>query len=313
MVLAGHLAESVKAKLILTGRQEFPPRTVWQQHLDTHDEHDEVSLKINRLLALEAQGAAVMILKADAGDAAQMREVVRQALERFGALNGVVHAAGIAGDQVFKTIPETTRDQVAQHFRAKAHGLLVLEEVLAGLQLDFCLLTSSLSTVLGGLGLAAYAAANSYMDAFTHKHNRGRMAGRWLSVDWDGWQLPKTTEEVEFDPANLSITPREGKEAFARLLSLGGVTQVVVSTGKLQARLDKWVSPNLKARRKHAKTEAPHLTHPRPVTLPTSYVAPRTRYSNPSRLSGRTCSASSLLASMMISLSWGDTRSSRRR
>ena len=276
MILAEHLAESVKAKLVLTGRQDFPHRLEWQQHVDTHDENNEVSLKINRLLALEAQGAEVMILKADAGDAAQMQAVVRQTLERFGALNGVVHAAGISGVRAFITIPDTTNDQVAEQFRAKAHGLLVLEEVLAGLQLDFCLLTSSVSTVLGGLGFAAYAAANSYMDAFTHKHNRGRMAGRWLSVDWDSWELPQTRVEVEFDPANLNITPREGKEVFARLLSLDGVTQVVVSTGNLQARIDKWVSLNLKARRKEARAEAEHPSHPRPVTLRTTYVAPRT-------------------------------------
>ena len=276
MVFAEHLAETVKAKLVLTGRQEFPPRTEWQQHLDTHDEHNEVSLKINRLLALEAQGAEVMVLKADVGDVSQMLAAVNQTLERFGVLNGVVHAAGISGYQAFRTIPDTTQDQVAQHFRAKAHGLLVLEEVLAGLELDFCLLTSSLSTVLGGLGFAAYAAANSYMDAFAHKRNRRRMAGRWLSVDWDGWQLSQGTTEVEFDPANLSITPREGKEAFARLLLLDGVTQAVVSTGNLQARLDRWVNLNFKTRRKEARAEAEPPTHPRPVTLRTTYVAPRT-------------------------------------
>jgi iturin family lipopeptide synthetase A len=277
MVLAEHLAESAGGRLVLTGRQDFPPRTEWQNHLDMHDERNEVSIKINRLLAMEAQGAELLILRADAGDAAQMREVVRRTLERFGALNGVIHAAGISGHQAFRTVPETTREEAAQHFRAKAHGLLVLEEVLAGLETDFCLLTSSLSTVLGGLGFAAYSAANSYMDAFAHKHNRRRMAGRWLSVDWDGWQLPQGTAEDEdaaFDPTNLSLTPTEGRDAFARLLSLGGMSQVVVSTGNLQARLDKWVS--LGARRKDARAEALHGAHPRPVTLQAAYVAPRT-------------------------------------
>jgi non-ribosomal peptide synthase protein (TIGR01720 family) len=176
-----------------------------------------------------------------------------------------------------ETVPETTRDEARPHFKAKAHGLMILEEVLAGLETDFCLLTSSLSTVLGGLGFAAYAAANSYMDAFAHKHNQRRVAGRWLSVNWDGWQLrpgPAEDGEAEFDPTNLSITPAEGVEAFARLLSLGRVTQAVVSTGDLHARLDKWVS--LKASRKDVRTEASQTAHPRPVELLSTYVAPRT-------------------------------------
>jgi acyl transferase domain-containing protein len=102
MVLAGHVAQRVKGKLVLTGRQAFPPRPEWQHWLEIHDERNEVSLKINRLLALEAQGAEVLILRADAGDVAEMREVVRQTLERFGVLNGVIYAAGISGHQAFR-------------------------------------------------------------------------------------------------------------------------------------------------------------------------------------------------------------------
>ena len=50
--------------------------------------------------------------------------------------------------------------QCEQHFRPEVHGLYALESVLAGHDLDFCLLYSSLSSILGGLGFVGYGAAN---------------------------------------------------------------------------------------------------------------------------------------------------------
>ena len=59
-----------------------------------------------------------------------------------------------------------------QHFRPKARGLFVLEELFRGRDLDFVLLLSSLSGVLGGLGLLGYAAANIFLDAFAARENQ---------------------------------------------------------------------------------------------------------------------------------------------
>src|SRR5205085_397764 len=133
MVLAEELARSARAKLVLTGRRDFPPRAQWESWLSEHEEQDEVSLKISRLLSWEAQGAEASVVRADVAVKTEMQEVVRQTLERFGRIDGVIHAAGVSGQQAFRAIPETGRDEVEQHFRAKAHGLLVLQEVLAGL------------------------------------------------------------------------------------------------------------------------------------------------------------------------------------
>ena len=54
---------------------------------------------------------------------------------------------------------ETELCHVEQHFRPKVRGLLVLAQVLGDRELDFCLLMSSVASLLGGLGYASYAAA----------------------------------------------------------------------------------------------------------------------------------------------------------
>ena len=273
LTLAAQLVRRARAKLILTGRTAFPARAHWQQWLDTHEEQDGVSLKIRKLQSLEAEGAEIQVVQADVSDCAQMQAAIAQAEERFGALNGVIHAAGNVGQQAFRAISETGTEEASRQFVPKAHGLLVLETLFAECELDFCMLVSSLSAVLGGLGFAAYAAANLYMDTFVQKHNQRDESG-WLSVNWDGWRLEETPGAVEADEPSLGVTAEEGREVFTRLLDLERATQIIVSTGDLGARLRKWIRLEPLQTLTRSPEETRMTLYPRP-SLPVAYVAPR--------------------------------------
>ena len=271
LTLATQLVRSARAKLILTGRTAFPAPAHWQQWLDTHGEQDRVSLKIRKLQSLEAEGAEILVVQADVSDFARMQAAIAQAEERFGSLNGVIHAAGIVGEQAFRAISEIGTEEASRQFEPKAHGLIVLETLLAERELDFCMLVSSLSSVLGGLGFAAYAAANSYMDTFVQKHNERDESG-WLTVNWDGWRLEETPIDGEEEP--LGVTAEEGSEVFMRLLDLDRATQIIVSTGDLSARLRKWIrlEPLQIAPRRTEETRM--NLYPRP-SMSVDYLAPR--------------------------------------
>src|SRR5205814_5995874 len=104
-------------------------------------------------------GAHVLVRQADVADDRQMAAVLAEIDARFGHLDGVFHTAGISGPDWFAAVPELTVEQSEAHFGPKGRGLYVLEHVLAGRQLDFCVLWSSVSSVLGGLTFGAYAAA----------------------------------------------------------------------------------------------------------------------------------------------------------
>jgi len=271
LTLAAQLVRSARAKLILTGRTAFPAPAEWQQWLDTHGEQDRVSLLIKKLQSLEADGAEIFVVQADASDYSRMEAVIAQAEERFGALNGVIHAAGNVGEQAFRAISETGTEEASQQFVPKAHGLIVLDQMLADRELDFCLLLSSLSAVLGGLGFSAYAAANIYMDTFVQKHNERDERG-WLSVNWDGWQFEEA--RIEAEEAPLGVTAEEGSEVFTRLLDLERATQIIVSTGDLNARLRKWIRLEPLQTAVRRTDEARMTLYPRP-SLSVAYLAPR--------------------------------------
>jgi acyl carrier protein len=119
--------------------------------------------------------------------------------------------------------------------------VLALEQALEGRALDFCLLLSSLSSVLGGIGQAAYSAANIFMDTFARRHSRS--GARWLSVNWDLWRLGD--ERVEPGAGStlrdLGMSAPEAMQTMETVLALPRASQIVVSTGDLNARIEQWV------------------------------------------------------------------------
>jgi polyketide synthase PksJ len=275
LTLARHLAAATRGRLALVARTPLPRREDWDDWLKSHGE-DETSEKIRGLVALRESGAEVSVYAADVTDEGRMRAVVAQIEEELGRINGVVHAAGSLPEQTFRLIRDSGGAALDWRHDPKLQGVVVLERVLAGREIDFCLLVSSLASVLGGIGYSTYGAANLFMDAFAHKLSR-RGDARWMSVNWDAWAF-----EGEARPgagfgaslAGLSMTAEEGAEVFRRLLSAEPVTQVVVSTADLAGRLDRWI--NLRPRRAEQEERGarPSL-HPRP-TLAASYVAPET-------------------------------------
>ncbi|MEA5465540.1 non-ribosomal peptide synthetase/type I polyketide synthase [Leptothoe sp. PORK10 BA2] len=248
LIFAEYLAKTVQAKLVLTSRSQFPEPKDYESWLSTHDENDPVSRKIRQIQQIEELGAEVLVVKVNVGDLQQMKAVVAQTKQRFGAINGVIHAAGLIKSSYINTISKSICEQQLQ---PKVDGLLVLDQVLKHQSVDFCLLMSSISTILGGLGFATYAAANTFMDTFTAQRN---IAGSfpWLSVNWDAWQHVNwdDLQQSQGDQGNvsvgqtitkLSMSSQEGVAALERILSQSQLHQVVVSTGDLQARVDKWV------------------------------------------------------------------------
>ncbi|MBX9257862.1 SDR family NAD(P)-dependent oxidoreductase [Desmonostoc muscorum CCALA 125] len=271
--LAEYLTKTVKAKLILVGRSFFPQREEWQQWLKTHGETDEVSRKILKIEELEKLGAEVIAESADVANEAQMQAVIIQSGDRFGKINGVIHAAGI---KLFGTIREINRSECEKQLQANGQGLFILEKVLQGIELDFCVLISSLSSMLGALGMAAYPAAHLFTDAFVYKHNQTNSTP-WISVNWDNWLTNKLGEELagKSESANdVFMTASEGLEVFQRVLSLKNLTQVVVSTTDLPARIKRWFGHESLKNTKSLLPENSQSLHSRPK-LHNIYVAPR--------------------------------------
>ncbi len=232
-LVAEWLARTCHARLILVGRRDLPPRDAWDRWLVEAGPDDAQSRAIRQVRLLESFGAEVEIGCADVADVVQMRRVVAKARERFGAIHGVFHAAGVIQDEL---IAQKEQAVVERVMAPKVQGTLVLEEVLGAEPTDFMVLFSSTSAVLGPPGQVDYAAANAFLDALAHRRSA---AGKpTTALQWGAWNRVGMTAQ---DHAALGTGGRPEvlrEPLFHELLHQGGAERVL--HGKL-ATTTHWV------------------------------------------------------------------------
>jgi iturin family lipopeptide synthetase A len=215
--IAGHLLAKYSARVVLLGRTKHPSPE-----------------KMKLLEQLQVQGGEIFYQQANIADLTALDEAVRTCEEKFGKLHGVIHAAGITNGTSFNPVKALKKEDFYAQFEPKVLGLQTLREVIGDRDLDFCLVTSSLSAVLGGIGFGAYAPANAFMDHYINAHKSNGELKNWVSVNFDGFDLEKENAD--------SITCREMVTVLDQVLSLKECSRIVVSVSDLQKRIDKWVT-----------------------------------------------------------------------
>ncbi|KAI1768083.1 hypothetical protein GGR53DRAFT_518100 [Hypoxylon sp. FL1150] len=119
--------------------------------------------------SINAAGASTKVFRADATDEEAVRQIVA-ILHAQRPIRGVVHGAMVLKDGMYEQMEHRS---FADCINPKARGALNLHAELQSLNvdLDFFVLTSSISTVLGNTGQANYSSANSALDALARQHH----------------------------------------------------------------------------------------------------------------------------------------------
>ncbi|MBA3774587.1 MAG: KR domain-containing protein, partial [Ramlibacter sp.] len=170
-------------RLVLTGRESFPPRAEWKAlaRTDTPMAH-----KIQAVLALEALGAQVRLSSVDLCDEGALRAELDDIRHTVGPIGGVIHSAGIV-DKETPAFVRKTLDGVARVLAPKTVGLDNLIKCLGDDPLSFFVLFSSVSAAIPSLGSgqADYTMANAYMDHAAQAH-----CSRYpvTSIQWPSWK-----------------------------------------------------------------------------------------------------------------------------
>ncbi|OUD15690.1 SDR family oxidoreductase [Thioflexithrix psekupsensis] len=272
LLLAEFLAERVHAKCVLLSRRTLPDSSQWTDYLSKNKPDDPNYQVITRLQNIRSLGGDYELMTGDVADTQALQQAISQAKQRFKRLDGVFHAAGLVGDESIRLIAQTDRDYCEKHFQGKLYGILALSQVLRDEPIDFVMLFSSLSSILGGLGFGAYAAGNCVLDAVAQQCDT---KNHWLSVNWDGWAFE--TQEHDSGKVGASLEAlamqcHEGLKALQTALLYKNHRQLIVSTGDLNSRISQWVETDTSdagaiSFDTTAKNNRPHLM--------TDYHAPR--------------------------------------
>jgi acyl carrier protein len=134
------------------------------------------------LTLLRQRGATISVRALDVADAGAVARLAAEFGNSRPALRGVIHAAGSLD---MALLAEQRWESFSNVFRAKIAGAWSLHLATRHLPLDFFLLFSSLSALLGDPGNANYGAANAFLDALACARRSQGLTG--LSIDWGAW------------------------------------------------------------------------------------------------------------------------------
>lgn len=174
---------------------------------------------------LEEEGAKVRVIAADVSEPEQVARALAEIATTMPPLKGVVHAAGVLEDALLR---HHDQGRLARVLAPKLQGAWNLHSQTVGSTLDLFVLFSSMSSVLGSIGQAGYAAGNSFLDALAHYRRAHGLHG--LSINWGPWAEAGMAAAHAGDFARQgigSIRPVEGFRVLEQLL-LEGATQVGV-------------------------------------------------------------------------------------
>ncbi len=216
LAMASRLAREARARLVLLGRTGLPPRERWSAIASGAEPADGVTRdRVAQVLELLALGAQVEIVVGDVAEPEAVRRAVDLARERFGALHGVLHTAGVPGIGLIQFKQPEDCDVV---LAPKVDGVRALAEALRfgepdEAELDFLALFSSITSVTGGgPGQVDYCAANAYLDA-----QAARLAAdgrRVVSICWGEWTWNAWQEGLSGYDDDLQSFFRQHRERF---------------------------------------------------------------------------------------------------
>ena len=182
------------------------------------------------LRELEAAGARVAYLAADVRNRDEVERLVAETRQRFGAIDGVIHAAGITRDA--RAARKSSAD-IEAVLATKAAAAVVLDEATRSDALQFFVLFSSVAGASGNLGQADYAYANAFLDELAATRSGG---GRSLSIAWPLWedgglQVDDATRRLfERKWGMVPMPAAHGVEAFCAALASSEPSVVVVES-----------------------------------------------------------------------------------
>jgi acyl transferase domain-containing protein/NAD(P)H-dependent flavin oxidoreductase YrpB (nitropropane dioxygenase family)/NAD(P)-dependent dehydrogenase (short-subunit alcohol dehydrogenase family)/acyl carrier protein len=147
----------------------------------------------SNLSRLKQTGARVHYYQADVREEAALSAVLDDVYRRFGAIDGVIHGAGVIQDKLIRDKTPESYDRV---FATKVESALILSRRLKYEQLRFCVFFTSVAGRFGNRGQADYAAANEVLAKLAVYLDR-RWPGRVVSIAWGPWSTIGMVSELE--------------------------------------------------------------------------------------------------------------------
>ena len=179
--IAKYLLRNYQARLLLIGRTPLPEKSTWDLHLQ---KKDVISQPIKAYQELEQLGGEVIYEAVDICDLNNLQAIVEKAKNKWGKnLDGIIHLAGRFHEQF---VLAETQENLSALLRPKMLGSWTLHQLIKDKKDSFFINFSSINSFFGGSAVSAYAAANSFLDCFSH-YQKYQSALQSYCFAWSMW------------------------------------------------------------------------------------------------------------------------------
>ncbi|MBQ7456200.1 MAG: SDR family NAD(P)-dependent oxidoreductase [Desulfovibrio sp.] len=161
--------------------------------------------------------AQIVAESCDVADSARVADILHKTTQP--PIAGILHAAAVLDDALVANVDD---EKIARVFRPKVGGAFALDAASRDLPLDFFVVYSSVTTLVGNPGQVNYVAANMVMESLMSYRRSLGLPG--LAIGWgaiaDCGMLSRDTKTMEGLVARTGIVPLTAKDAFACLSTL---------------------------------------------------------------------------------------------
>lgn len=218
--IAKYLLENYGARLLLVGRKELQGE------------------KLEAIEGLKQFGGSVVYGKADISDRASMSAIVSD----WGELDGIIHLAGISSHSL---LVEETQSGFAAALGAKVYGTWVLHELIKDKPGSLFINFSSVNGFFGGTTVGAYAAANSFLDAFSdYQRNQSQLHSycfAWSMWNETGMSRGSAMKELSQGRGYYPIEKQQGINSFLAGMSRG-LCRLAVGLDSSKANIQRYLA-----------------------------------------------------------------------
>ena len=174
--------------------------------------------KQSHINSLIKAGANIEVILADMTTLTGVQQTFNHLASSGRPLRGIFHCAAVLEDG---TIDKLTEAQFQKVLRAKIDSAWLIHQQTLRMPLDFLILFSSATSILGSSGQANYVAANAFFDALAHeRHAKGMNT---YSINWGAWSEVGMAARMS-SQANLA---RQGIKSISPSLALASLAQAI--------------------------------------------------------------------------------------
>lgn len=195
---------------------------------------------INAVKEMQDNNVIVKVCALDIADCNRLREEMATIMQCMPPVRGVIHGAMVLDDGFLSQMQETNFRSV---MTPKIQGAINLYQVLEDVPLDFFLMFSSISSLIGNSGQANYVAANSFLDGFSHY-----LTSRGIPAKTINWGALSDTGVLAKDQALIKVLEMAGIHGVNNEQAMASMEAVLreggSQTGIFRMDWGQWASVN---------------------------------------------------------------------